>query len=564
MKLTGSNKSGQHTIKAKHKAPGNKLILNGGKKTPNTMRKKLLKIGSTVFGILVVLTVVAFIYIKVAVKPPPITDNRNNPGIVNAAGPNETDNPIESDVTPSMPGNDETSSRKDLIYTFLLFALDADSYNTDVIMVMNFNTTTHKIEVVNLPRDTLANVSWNLKKANSIYANMMVRNSGKENAQELAMQATVEMFSDIIGFEVDYWFIVNMNAFKALVDAVNGIDFDVPVNMNYHDNAAGLHIVYSKGIQHLNGQQALEVMRFRTGYSNADIGRINTQQSFLMTAASQILAKKDSINITEMADIFFKYVKIDSDLTLGSLIWFGKEFLKMEPDGIGFHTMPGDYNDYVGYDSYVSIYIDEWLELLNEYINPYVEDITLESLSILTRGADGRLYATDGNRAGNASWGSGSVNRASQTTTSSNTAGSSSGNGTSSNNSNSSGGNAANNSSTNSGSGSQTNPANASSGNQDGVTDNQNGAGTGAENETGAGHEDGEPTISGNSSNEALDGTGTNPDSTAAENITQGNPSGVEGGTGTLETPASQPSEGEHVISDGEVAAAALPPDIQP
>ena len=440
MKLSGSNKSGQHIVKAKHKAPGNKFTLNGGKKTPKTMKKKLLKIGSTVFGILVVLTVAAFIYIKVAVKPPPMKDNVNNIDIAHAAGPSD---PAESGdgVMPTIPNNNTETGRKELIYTFLLFALDADSYNTDVIMVMNFNTTSHSIEVVSIPRDTLVNVSWNLKKANSIYANMMVRNSGKENAQELAMQATVEMFSDIIGFEVDYWLIVNMNAFKALVDAVDGIDFDVPINMNYHDNAAGLHIVYSKGIQHLNGQQALEVMRFRTGYGNADIGRINTQQNFLMTAASQILAKKNSINITEIANIFLKYVKIDSGLNLGSLIWFGKEFLKMEPDGIGFNTMPGNYNERINGDSYVSIYLDEWFELLNEYINPYVDDITLENVSILTRGSDGRLYATDGNRAGNASWGSGSVNTAPQTTNSSNTAGSSSGSGTASNNNSGSGGN---------------------------------------------------------------------------------------------------------------------------
>ena len=408
MKFSGSNRSGQHVKRGKKKASIDSLSKTNGKKTPITMKKRLLKIGATVFGVLIVITVAAFAYVKFAVKAPPMNETKRSNNNNAYAAPYD-DNKEDDSTKPVLSGSNRVDERKDRIYTFLLFALDDGNYNTDVIMVMTFNTTKHTIDIVNIPRDTLVNVSWTVKKANSIYANMMARNSGKENAHDLAMQSTIETFSEILGFEVDFGCIINMKAFKALVDSVDGVDFDVPVNMNYHDNSAGLHITYSKGMQHLNGQQALEVMRFRR-YASADIGRIDTQQSFLMAAASQILEKKESINITEIANIFFQHVKVDSKLTLGYMLWFGKEFLKMEPDGINFHVMPGNYNDSVNGDSYVTIYLDEWFEMLNEFINPFQEDISLDEVSILTRGTDGRLYATDGNRQGNTSWGSGSVN----------------------------------------------------------------------------------------------------------------------------------------------------------
>ena len=68
----------------------------------------------------------------------------------------------------------------------------------------------------------------------------------------------------------------------------------------------------------------------------------------------------------------------------------------------------GDYGDYVGDVSYVTIYVNQWLEMINEKLNPFFEEITLDNVSILTRGSDRLLFVTDGNKRGDASWGSGS------------------------------------------------------------------------------------------------------------------------------------------------------------
>jgi hypothetical protein len=158
-------------------------------------------------------------------------------------------------------------------------------------------------------------------------------------------------------------------------------------------------------MQHLTGQEAMEVVRYRKGYPDADIGRIGTQQDFLMAAAEQILAKQNKLDITELANVFLKYV--DTDLNIGNLIWLGKEFYKTDKSNISFTTLPANYGDSVNNTSYVTIKVDEWLKVLNEKINPYKQNMTAEDLSILTRCADGKLYVTDGNWAGKKSWGAG-------------------------------------------------------------------------------------------------------------------------------------------------------------
>jgi len=300
-------------------------------------------------------------------------------------------------------GAGETAGRDTAKYTFLVLGTDYGEYNTDVIMAVTFDTANHTLNVVNIPRDTLVNVSWRLKKANSILANMRARHSGEDNAETKTMDATIEAFADVLGYKADYWVQVNLKAFVTLVDAVGGVDFDVPVNMNYVDKAGGLSIKYTAGKHHLSGQQALEVLRFRAGYSTGDIGRVGTQQAFLKSAAEQILENKSSLSITDLAEVLINNVKTDVKLT--DMIWFGKEFMKLDAEDISFYTLPGNISDSIQSQSYVTIYVDEWLELLNERLSPLNAQITADDLSILTRGADRKLYVTDGNWRGDASWG---------------------------------------------------------------------------------------------------------------------------------------------------------------
>ena len=281
------------------------------------------------------------------------------------------------------------------IFTFLIMGID-DS-NTDAIMVGKFDTDNKTFDVVSIPRDTLVNVSWPTKKANSIYANMRHAHRNDADAEIAAMDATIEKFKDILGFKVDYWIMVDFRAFESLVDAIGGVEFHIPVNM-YHSG-----YTLQSGTRLLNGRDALHAVRFR-GFQTADIGRIGTQQDFLMAMATQLLANRDSIRIRNLAETFLRHAV--TDISLQNLIWFGEQFLELDSENITFHTMPGNYWDSVGGVSYVTIYVDEWLNMINTYINPWHTDKTIDDLSILTRNENGRLFVTDGNWQGNPNWGS--------------------------------------------------------------------------------------------------------------------------------------------------------------
>jgi len=165
------------------------------------------------------------------------------------------------------------------------------------------------------------------------------------------------------------------------VDAIGGVDFDVPINMDYDDPIQNLSIHFKKGVQHLSGADALRVVRFRhnndgSGYGSEDLGRMATQQKFLKAVAKKMLSAGNILTkIDDYAKIFNQYV--DTNLTVGNLAWLGTEVLKMGVDKIDFSTLPNAWK-------YPYIYLDptETLTLVNTYLNPYVEDRTAEDLHL--------------------------------------------------------------------------------------------------------------------------------------------------------------------------------------
>jgi anionic cell wall polymer biosynthesis LytR-Cps2A-Psr (LCP) family protein len=185
-----------------------------------------------------------------------------------------------------------------------------------------------------------------------------------------------------MGYEPDCWAIVDLEAFEKLVDAIGGVYYDVPVDMYYNDPDQDLYINISAGYQWLSGADALKVVRFRSGYANADIGRIGTQQDFLKTVASQMLTLGNIPNLTNVYDIYEEYV--DTNLTVGNIAWFVKEFLKLDEEDITFDIVPGNYTLTVGRLSYVSVDVDAWLELVNTTLSPLDKEITRDDVNILT------------------------------------------------------------------------------------------------------------------------------------------------------------------------------------
>lgn len=258
--------------------------------------------------------------------------------------------------------------RKGGFYTILLSGVDDGNGGSDTNILVAVDTVNGYIYGVSIPRDSKAFIDGKAHKINYAY------NKG-------GMELLADIVSEQLGIPVDYTVCVNLQGFTSLVDAIGGVDFDVPLNMDYDDPIQGLSIHFQKGMQHLSGADALRVVRFRhnndgTGYGSEDLGRMQTQQKFLKAVAKKMLSAGNILTkIDDYARIFQQYV--DTDLSVGNLAWLGTEALKMGLDSIDFSTLPNEWKS-----PYIYLNPDETLTLVNTYLNPYVEDRTAEDLNL--------------------------------------------------------------------------------------------------------------------------------------------------------------------------------------
>ena len=258
--------------------------------------------------------------------------------------------------------------RKGGFYTILVSGVDDGNGGSDTNILMAVDTVNGYVYGASIPRNSKAIIGGKAHKINYAY--------NKGGTELLA--STV---SEQLGIPVDYTVCVNLQGFTALVDAIGGVDFEVPINMDYDDPIQGLSIHFRKGMQHLSGADALRVVRFRhnndgTGYGSEDLGRMQTQQKFLKAVAKKMLSFENLIsNPRKYAEIFGQYV--DTDLSVTDLAWFGMQVLGMGVDKIDFSTLPNEWKS-----PYIYLDPDETLALVNTYLNPYVEDRTAEDLNL--------------------------------------------------------------------------------------------------------------------------------------------------------------------------------------
>lgn len=312
----------------------------------------------------------------------------HTPNIVRPAvtEPIATPPPTESPEPSPEPTPEPTPVRLESCYTFAVAAYDQLGVSTDVVLVGRLDSENLTLDVVSIPQDTLVNVSWGVKKLNSV----MVSERGDP-------ERFVEHLTDLLGFQVDNYVILDIDVVEKLVDCIGGIYFYVPRDMDYDAEDQDLHIHIAKGSQLLLGEDAVKVLRYRmgndgSGYPNGDLGRIATQQSLLKALASQLLKLKNIPNLDKIQQIIESDVQ--TDLTANNIAFYVREFLQMKEESVRFQTAPGKGVSIRG-GSYFELDVDGWLAMINESLNPYDTDVTAENLDVLRAlGREGAISTT--------------------------------------------------------------------------------------------------------------------------------------------------------------------------
>lgn len=265
------------------------------------------------------------------------------------------------------------ASHKEGFYNILICGTDDDGMRTDTIMIGRLNTKDHTVALLSIPRDTLISGTYTVPKINSVF--------GANGGGTKGMEALQSRLAQMLGFETDGYVLVNLDAFVELVDLVDGVEVEVPMDMDYEDSSQDLYIHLKKGVQTLNGEQAMGLVRFRKGYATQDIQRTQTQQQFLKALAKKCLSVVSLSKLGEMAQIVLD--NVTTDLTLGNIAYFGQELLNCDFDNMYTHTLQGEAV-WVNDASCYAIYQQAALNVVNEYFNPYEAEITAANVSIRT------------------------------------------------------------------------------------------------------------------------------------------------------------------------------------
>ena len=285
-------------------------------------------------------------------------------------------------------------------YTVLILGRDTGGGgNTDTMLLASYDVTNQKATVMSIPRDTMVNVSWDIKRINSVY--------NYYGGGDRGIQYLYKEIAQLVGFEPDYQVVVEWEAVGQIVDAMGGVWFDVPRNMNYDDPYQDLHIHQEKGYRLLTGDDAMQVLRYRHdndmryGYPDGDLGRIKTQQAFLTAMVDQLLQIKNVTKINQFIQVFQN--NVETDLSFQNILWFAQQAILggLSMENVEFVTMPNRTascwsRTYHNYQSYVVPSADELLELVNTKLSPYTEVFTLSDLDIMSVNSDGSISSSTG------------------------------------------------------------------------------------------------------------------------------------------------------------------------
>ncbi len=289
----------------------------------------------------------------------------------------------------SAPGQGEkpggtTHTRRSQVYNILLLGRDAQSGNTDSIIVVRYDVPGQKLGMISIPRDTAVKRTWqnNPKINNAFYG------AGPDTLKE-------EIFRTF-GIPIDYYILVDLKGFIALVDQLGGVDVEIPVDMNYDDPTYGqeLHIHFQKGPAHLDGQAAMEAVRYRHDNDNpdgtpgpnqdyTDVGRAAFQRQVLTQLARKVISWNSIPRLVEFVDIFRTYVK--TDLTASNMLWFAGQALKVDLDTAVTQGSLEGRGDAVcrGVKWCYVFQAEDILPVLNQQVNPYREPLTEEDLDLI-------------------------------------------------------------------------------------------------------------------------------------------------------------------------------------
>ena len=251
----------------------------------------------------------------------------------------------------TIAGHDENTKKnlKEIKVLILGVSTDLDSELTDTIMVASYNPNTQKANLLSIPRDTFT--GKNKSKATASQKINALYNINK------TPEKTLEAVNELTGLDIEYYIVVKTEALIEVVNAIGGVEFNVPIDMKYDDPTQNLHIDLKAGLQKLDGDKAEQLLRWRhsnnikgvgmttypSEYGNDDFGRMRTQRDFIVATMKQTLKPGNIFKIGQLLEIANKNVDTNIELSLAKD--YVPYLVEFNTDEMKTATLPGTTPD---------------------------------------------------------------------------------------------------------------------------------------------------------------------------------------------------------------------------
>ncbi len=255
----------------------------------------------------------------------------------------------------------------------LVMGTDDGGLRSDTMMLVSLNGHTNQVNILSIPRDTRVQIGKNYQKINAAIG--IGAQEVKKGNQKEPEELPIEKVKLITGMPIHYFATIDLDGFKAIIDALGGVDYDVPFNMNYDDPTQDLHIHFTPGMQHLDGQKAHDYVRFRHNtdmtapgdYALGDEGRIRAQQAFLKELARQKLQPQYLVKINDLFAVIRDHVR--TNYTALDLAKHLNIIKNIDASKIETFQLPGEAK-YINGISYYVYDEAKTIEMVQQYFQP--------------------------------------------------------------------------------------------------------------------------------------------------------------------------------------------------
>ena len=238
---------------------------------------------------------------------------------------------------------------------FLLAGVDSTGEETgtrtDTLMLIKTDSKDDSVSLISIPRDSYVDINGKMDKINAAHSYG-------------GIDLTMNVVRDFLGINLDKYMVVSFEAVIEGIDALGGMDVDISPEV-----ASAMSL--SSGIHTMAGDEVLTYVRFRKGYQNADLGRINTQQDFLKQFIREATKAKNLPKLPKVYAAMKPYLR--TNMSLKDLSFLAMDFKSVDSNRLNSVKLEGEpFN--MGGVSYYKIYPESIENIRTSYLNSFLRN----------------------------------------------------------------------------------------------------------------------------------------------------------------------------------------------